>query len=261
MSGQIATTTSDSTLRVSISNPGKRNALTVAMWEALTRTFAEAGTRDDLRCVILRGEGQDAFSAGADISEFEATRATREQVIRFHEDCVGVALSTIADCPVPVIAQITGACMGGGLEIITACDLRLCGESARFGAPVGRLGFPLALGETEALFNLVGAAVAAELLIEGKVLTAREAYDRRLATRVVPDARLEAEVEAARQNIVAGSPMAARLHKRQLRRLSTNPAPVTREERLEMYRFVESEDYRIGYRAFLEKKTPQFVGR
>jgi enoyl-CoA hydratase/carnithine racemase len=150
--------------------------------------------------------------------------------------------------------------MGGGLEIITACDLRLCGESARFCAPVGRLGFPLALGETETLFNLVGAAVAAELLIEGRILTAREAYDRRLATRVVPEAKLEAKVDAARQNIVAGSPVAARLHKRQLRRLVTNPAPVTREERLEMYRFVDSEDCRIGPARFWKRRRRSSSG-
>jgi enoyl-CoA hydratase/carnithine racemase len=150
---------------------------------------------------------------------------------------------------VPVVALIQGACAGGGLEIAAVCDLRIAGRSARLGIPINTLGFSLALGETQALVRLAGAAVAAELLYEGRMLDAPEALAKGLLTRVVDDAQAEAEA------------MAAREHKRQLRRLARDPSPVTHAERLASYAFADTQDYRTGIRAFLDKTTPVFTGR
>jgi enoyl-CoA hydratase/carnithine racemase len=261
MSGEIQVSFNGDVASVIISHPKKRNALTVRMWRDLKAAFEVIAARPKLRCVVLRGDGRQAFSAGADISEFEQVRATREQVTRFHEVDVLGGLTAIADCPIPVVAAIQGSCMGGGLEIASVCDLRLAGESARFGAPVGRHGFPLAFAETQALLLIVGPATMAELLLEGRVLDAREACAKGLVTRVVPDADIEVEVAATAARICESSPLAARSHKQQIRRLTVDPRPLTPDERRRIYEFADTEDYKIGYRAFLSKKKPRFLGR
>jgi enoyl-CoA hydratase/carnithine racemase len=188
-------------------------------------------------------------------------RSTRDQVIEFHENCVLGALTAITECPIPVVAAIGGVCMGGGLEIASACDLRIAGESSRFGAPAGRHGFPLAFAETQALFRIVGPAAMAELLLEGCILDAREAFARGLVTRIVPDAGLVSEAQATAQRICESSPLASRSHKQQIRRLTIDTSPVTSEERMRLYAFADSEDYQLGYRAFLSKQKARFVGR
>jgi enoyl-CoA hydratase/carnithine racemase len=148
-----------------------------------------------------------------------------------------------------------------GLEIASVCDLRIAGESSRFGAPVGRHGFPLAFAETQALFRIVGPAVMAELLLEGRILDAREAFERGLVTRIVPDGEVASEAYATAQRICESSPLASRSHKQQIRRLTVDTSPVTSEERMRVYAFADSEDYQIGYSAFLSKQKAKFVGR
>jgi enoyl-CoA hydratase/carnithine racemase len=261
MAGQIHVSVEGEIATVTISQPGKRNALTVEMWGELKSAFVKAGANAALRCIVLRGDGDDAFSAGADLSEFERVRSTREQVIEFHEICVLGALTAILECPIPVVAAIGGVCMGGGLEIASVCDLRIAGESSRFGAPVGRHGFPLAFAETQALFRIVGPATMAELLLEGRILDARESLAKGLVTRIVPDAEVASEARATAQRICENSPLASQSHKQQIRRLMVDASPVTSEERMRVYGFADSEDYRIGYRAFLRKNKARFVGR
>ncbi len=239
---------------VTICNERKLNALTVAMWAELKTCFDELGTSETLRCVVVRGAGEKAFSAGADISEFETTRSTREQVVRFHEDRVGACLDSILDCEIPVVSAIRGICIGGGLEIACATDIRLADARARFGAPVGKLGFPLAFGETQALVSVVGHAVAAELLIEGRVFSAAEAFSRGLVTRVLAASDLESDVADCVRSICESGRWAARSHKRQLRRLMRDQSSVTQAERLAVYAFADTDEYREGYRGFLTRK-------
>jgi enoyl-CoA hydratase/carnithine racemase len=202
--GRIEVCTQGPVATVTIANPGKRNALTVAMWNALRTAFERLPDNPALRCVVVRGHGAEGFAAGADIGEFAQVRSTRAQVTAFHEDTVLGALTALHGCPVPVVALIQGACAGGGLEIAAVCDLRIAGRSARLGIPINTLGFSLALGETQALVRLAGAAVAAELLYEGRMLDAPEALAKGLLTRVVDDAQAEAEAMAAAQRIAAG---------------------------------------------------------
>ena len=246
---------------VTIANEEKYNALSVGMWQDLKSVFQDLSAKADLRCVIVRGKGVKSFAAGADITEFEQVRKTREQVTEYHEHTVLEALLAISDCPVPVVAQIQGACAGGGLEIASVCDLRIAGNSARLGIPIRMLGFSLALGELQGLVRLVGPAVAAELLYEGRMLGAQEALSKGLLTRVVDDDVLEREAMEMARRIAAGAPLAARTHKQLIRRLVTDPSPVTREERLAGYAFADTQDYQIGVRAFLDKTMPVFTGR
>jgi enoyl-CoA hydratase/carnithine racemase len=254
MTGEVLFERDRDTAVVTIRNPARRNALSVEMWHALRRHFITANSDEALRCIAIQGAGTEAFSAGADLSEFAEVRSTVEQVARYHEECVGPCLAAISAAAVPVVAKIRGFCMGGGLEIACACDIRLTDETARFGAPVGRLGFPLAFAETQGLFNLVGPTVAAELLLEGRILSATEARDRWLVTRVVAANELDNEVAGCIENLCRSGRWASRSHKKQLRRLLNDSSPVTFEERQEVYRFAETDEYQDSLRKLAARR-------
>lgn len=258
--GRIDLSILDRIATVSISNRSKRNALTVDMWDQLRDGFNGLESQD-VRCVVIRGEGGECFAAGADITEFERVRATRAQVTEFHEHHVSGALRSIYDCPLPVIALIQGACAGGGLEIASVCDLRIASRSAHLGIPIRSLGFSLALGEMEWLYRAVGPALTAELLFEGRMLDAETAMAKGLVTRVEDDAAVVERAYASARAIVESAPLAVRAHKLQLRRLMRDPSPAALEERLASYSFADTEDYRIGIQAFRAKARPEFVGR
>ncbi len=251
MSGRIFTERSGEAATIVLSNTGKRNAMTVQMWTDLKLCVEGLSRESDLRCVVIRGDGVTAFSSGADISEFDVYRSTFEQVVRFHEEYVNGCLNAIAECPIPVVAAIQGACFGGGLEVATACDIRIADAGARFGAPVGRIGFPLAFAETQALYRLVGPATTAELLIEGCTYEAGVAYEKGLVTRVVPSERFEAAVADAVDNIARSGVFAARAHKRQIRRLMLDASPISLDERMRDYAFAGTDEYRQGAKRFL----------
>jgi len=246
---------------VTITNPGKRNALTVAMWRELTSVMKKLSADTDLRCVVLRGQGQEAFAAGADIAEFATERDNARQGKIYHRELVFGALRAVGECVHPTVAMIHGGCAGGGLELACQCDLRIAGESARFGVPINRLGFAIAWDELSALLPLVGRAVALEILVEGRVWNAAEAMDKGLLTRLVADDELAAETAATVQRIVAGAPLVARWHKQFIRRLAPQPAALTEAEIDSNFDYFSTEDYRIGYDAFINKRKPRFVGR
>ena len=243
---------------VTLFNPDKLNALNAAMWSRLRETMIALATDTELRCIILRGEGA-AFAAGGDLEEFRTARANVDLALAYHE-AVGEALSAIESCPHPTVASILGPCVGGGLEIACACDLRIAGESARFGAPIMKLGFSMYPGELAGLLRLAGPAVAKEILLEGRLLTAAEAYAKGLLTRVVADAEVEGEAQATAQRIASGAPLVARWHKQWIARL-LDEQPLTLEEKCASFDFLATQDYAEGLAAFLEKRPPKFKGR
>jgi enoyl-CoA hydratase/carnithine racemase len=261
MSGSIEVARDGVIATVSLHNPGKLNALTVAMWKELARAMNELSAAGDLRCVVLRGAGRKAFAAGADIAEFARARDTVQQGKHYHRELVYGALKAVGECRHPTVAMIHGPCVGGGLEIACQCDLRISGTSGRFGVPINRLGFAIAYDELAALLPLAGRAVALEILVEGRVWDAAEARAKGLLTRVVPDDEVENEVHATAQRIAAGAPLVARWHKEFVRRLTPQPEPFTIAEIEENFAYFKTEDYRIGYDAFVNKKKPKFVGR
>lgn len=242
-----------------LDNPGKLNAINLAMWQQLAGHMATLSADSAIRCVIVRGAGNEAFAAGGDLEEFVSGRATLEQALHYHSQ-VAAALNAIADCPHPTVALIRGACIGGGLEIAGVCDLRICGEGGRFGAPINKLGFSMYPGEMEGLLKLAGPAVMKEILLEGRILTAAEAYEKGLVTRVVPDAQVEDEACATARRIAAGAPLVAAWHKQWIRRLQ-NGKPLNDEEKAASFAFLDTEDYREGLSAFLEKRRPVFKAR
>lgn len=244
---------------VTLNRPERRNACDLAMWRRLGEVMAELAGDDDLRCVVLRGAGGEAFGAGADIAEFEKERYSAEQARAYNRQMVP-ALHGLRDCPHPVIALIEGACMGGGLEIAMFCDLRIAGQGARFAIPVKRLGHVLALPELQELVDLVGRPATLELLLEGRIWSAGEAYAKGLITRVVADSEVEAEAYATARRIAKGAPIAARRHKVFARRVQ-DPTQLTAEDLDEPFRACDTEDYKEGIRAFLAKEKPAFKGR
>ena len=244
---------------VMLNRPEKLNALTRPMWQRLGEVFDELSAEEDLRCVVLRGAGQKSFAPGNDIAEFETERSNIEQAREYGAD-MHATIPAIAGCRHPVVAMIHGICVGGGLEIAACCDLRICGESSRFGVPINRLGLVMAHTEVGALLGLVGRAVTLEILLEGRVFDAAEARDKGLVTRVVADTEVEAETLATARRIADGAPLVARWHKRFVARLA-DPRPLQAAEIEEGFACFDSEDFRIGYRAFLDKSKPRFVGR
>jgi enoyl-CoA hydratase len=246
---------------IALHNPGKLNAITLQMWEDLAAAVAEMSADDSLRCIVLRGAGDEAFASGADIAEFARVRDNAEQGKLYHRRYVYGALRAIADCRHPTVAMIRGACAGGGLEIACQCDLRISGTSGRFGVPINRLGFAIAYDELASLLPLAGKAVVLEILLEGRMLSADEAYAKGLLTRVVADGEVEAEAYATARRIAEGAPLVARWHKQYVRRLMPPAIPLSESELDENFAYFATEDYRIGYRAFLDKKKPGFVGR
>jgi enoyl-CoA hydratase/carnithine racemase len=243
---------------VTLNRPDRLNALDKAMWRRLGAVMAELANDGASRCVVVRGAGP-AFGAGADVAEFATERDTPARAAAYAE-VMGAALTALRECPVPTVAQIHGACAGAGLEIAIHCDLRIAGESGKFGAPVQRLGITMPYAEIAALVELVGPATALEILLEGRLFSATEGYDKGLVTRVVPDARLEEETQATARRIADGAPLVHRWHKRFVRRL-LEPRPLTAAEIAESYAACATEDYRAGIEAFLAKKRPRFRGR
>lgn len=251
LSGHIA--------RVTLSHPGRMNAITAGMWTQLADVFTRLSDTSALRCVVVQGEGRD-FAAGADIREFPQYRATQTDVINYHTRVLAPALHAIAACPHPVVAVIRGVCVGGGLEIASQCDLRIAARSARFGVPINRLGFPMAPDEMQGLLRLAGPAVTLEILLEGRVFGADEAHAKGLLTRVLDDDELDDHVKGVVERIAAGAPLAARINKETVKRLSSGSRPLDDAETLHFFRYAESRDHREGVRAFLAGQTPVFTG-
>jgi len=244
---------------VVLNRPDKLNALTRAMWQQLGQAFARLDADDDLRCIVIRGAGTRAFAPGNDISEFAAERSSVEQA-RAYGDDMRTAIEAIGRCRHPIVAQIHGICVGGGLEIAGLADIRICGESSKFGVPINKLGLVMAYAEIGALIALAGEATALEILLEGRIFDAREARDKRLVTRVVADDQVEAEARATARRIAEGAPLVARWHKKFARRLR-DATPLGEAEYAEGFACFGTEDFQIGYRAFLAKQPPQFKGR
>jgi enoyl-CoA hydratase len=248
-----------SIVTLTLNSGRKLNALNMDTWEQLGQAINKISREDEVRCVILRGPDRSAFAAGADIAEFDTVRANSANA-KAYGDLVSQTVLAIAACRHPTIALIHGVCVGGGLEIAGACDLRICGESSRFGIPINRLGLVVGYPELRLLIDLIGRSAALEMLFEGRIMGAAEAKEKGLVNRIVADSEVEEETNRTARNIAAGAPLVARWHKKFAQRLR-EPEPLTPVELDEIYDCYDTEDYRVGRQAFLDKKTPEFQGK
>jgi len=244
---------------VTFDRPERRNAFDLSMWRGLRRIMEELSADDDLRCVVLRGAGEKAFCAGADIGAFAAERGSDEREAEYAH-ILDASMQSIRLCQHPVVAMIMGYCLGGGAGIATMCDFRVGGEGMRMGITARNLGVWYPYAEIDPVITLAGSGVASEMLIEGRIFNGREAYEKGLLSRVVPDTAVEAEALALARRIAEGAPLSARYHKAAIRRLR-GPLPVTREDEAATSGFTRTEDFQNACRSFMAKEKPVFRGR
>lgn len=244
---------------VRLDAPERHNVLGLDGWRELTKAMEGLSADEDIGCVVLRGTGGRAFSAGSDIRGFAEHRDTPDDV-RTYSDAIASALNAIRACPHPVLALIEGLCVGGGLEIAASCDVRVCGESSRFGAPINRLGLTMAYDELEPLVQLLGPGPVLDVLLSGDLLGASRARELGLVTRVYSDESVEDEGYALAGRIAAGAPLVNRWHKKFVHRL-LDSRPLTDAERAEALEAFETKDYEEGRAAFMEKRAPKFEGK
>lgn len=256
--------------RLTLTHTGKFNAMSRSMWTELKAVFTAVQQDPTVRCVLLQGD-QGHFCAGGDIAEYPAFRFDEAQLRHFHEEEVWGGLQAMLDCDVPIVARIEGNCMGAGMEIASCCDLRLAADTARFGAPIARLGFPMAPREAALVGQVAGATVARAMLLAAEVFDAAAMQSHGFLTRVhTPDALGDACRDVA-VRIAGLAPQAARLNKQTLRAFNRPVAPVKYAQEApdfianaqpaagsNPYAYADSAEHREGIAAFLAKRSPVF---
>lgn len=276
MSGEVKVLPRDAAgiVRVQLCHVGRRNAMSLAMWRTLRAAFVALHNDAGARCVLIEGggpgegdAGQVAFCAGGDISEYPGFRFDAARLRDFHENAVWGGLSAMLACDLPIVAAISGACMGAGVEIAACADLRLAAASARFGAPIARLGFPMAPREAALVATAVGALTARQMLLEAATFSAAEMAARGFVGTVVEDAQLPAAALASAGRIAALAPQAARRNKQMLRALLAGPLAAAQalaqqgqsgQPGEDVYAYADGAEHREGIAAFLEKRSPAF---
>ena len=244
-----------------LDHPARLNALDSAMWRAIPQAVAQFDVDPEVRVIVLRGEGEKAFAVGMDISEFETLRTTPEQVAAF-DTLIDEALHALQASPKPVVAMIRGFCMGGGVEISLACDLRYCSDDVQMAIPAARLGLGYGIDGTKRLVETVGHANAREIFFTGRRYNAAEAFSIGLVHRIVPAAELEAFVRKIAEGVAENAPLTIAASKILIEEfVRPSGAPDLAKGLAAIERCAASEDYQEGSKAFMEKRKPRFRGR
>jgi enoyl-CoA hydratase/carnithine racemase len=259
--GKILQSAAEGVGTITFNNPEKRNAMSLDMWEGLGSALIELRDNPDVRVVILTGAGDKAFVSGADISQFEKTRHNAEASEEYSRKSAAQR-TLLADYPKPIIACIRGFCLGGGMQVAMAADIRIASENSQFGIPAAKLGIAYGYDGLRNLVSLVGPSWARLIMYTGMRIDSAEAVRIGLVDRVVPDAELwNATMEIAR-TISGNAPLAIKAAKITIAQILKDPA----ERDMKAIKDIgtacmDSEDFREGRRAFMDKRKPQFHGR
>jgi enoyl-CoA hydratase/carnithine racemase len=261
MSDHILVEQSGGIATVVFNRPKVRNAISLAMWGEIAAITHRSSDDDSVRAILFRGAGQEAFASGADISEFRENRKDKATAVAYNAT-VEQATEAVRQCRKPTVAMIYGHCMGGGMAIALACDLRFAAEGARFGIPAAKLGIVYDFDAVRQLVDLVGPAYTKDILFSARSLHAEEAFRIGLIQRLLPVAELETHTLDYLKAVAAGAPLSVRGAKAQMQAIFEGASETHRNQmqaaRLEVF---DSEDYKEGTRAFLEKRPPLFKGR
>ncbi len=251
---------------VTISHPERFNAMSRLMWRELRAVFEQLQVSIEVRCIVIRGEGAH-FCAGGDISEYASFRFEEASLRDFHENDVWGALNAMLSCDVPMIAHIDGNCMGAGVEIASCCDIRLASSAACFGAPIAKLGFPMAPREAALVTREVGLTAARQMLLEATLFSAEDMKACGFLSQVIDPEALHAHVHSSAQRVADLAPAAARANKQTLRALNAPlNSVVAQENRTDgasvhlnsPYAYASSLEHREGVQAFIDKRKPCF---
>jgi enoyl-CoA hydratase len=248
-------------LHVRFNNPDRHNALSLDMWQAIPALLERAAADDSVRLVVFSGEGGKAFVSGADISQFEDLRAANEAV-KAYEQIAEAALKGIEEFEKPTLARIQGYCLGGGVNVAIACDLRIASSDSKFSIPATRLGLGYRFSAMKNLADLIGPGNTRDIFFTGRRFDAAEALRMGLVNRVAQPDALDALVGEYTTAIATGAPLTIKAGKRIMREVLRTDGDIDAAlcQRLILDCF-ESEDYIEGRRAFMEKRKPQFKGK
>ena len=246
---------------VVFNRPKLRNAISVAMWTEIARVSRALAEDDTVRAVVYRGAGRQAFASGADISEFQEHRRDTETALHYGAQ-TEAAYVAIRDCPKPTVAMVFGYCMGGAMAVAMACDMRFAAEGSKFGIPAARLNIIYGVDAVGQLVDLVGPAYAKDILYSARTVGDREALAIGLIQRLLPPDELEHYTGAYLRTVADNAPLSVRGAKSTVQ-LYLEGLDEPRRARLRALALeaFESQDYKEGTRAFLEKRPPRFQGR
>lgn len=244
---------------ITIRNQAKRNAMALHMWRQLDEVLGQA--TEDVRCIVIRGEGEQAFVSGADISEFAEKRRSPEDVAAY-DAAADSAMARLHKMPQPTVAMISGYCIGGGVALALCCDVRLAADNSQFAVPAARLGLGYGATGLKKLLDAVSVPVATDIMVSARRIAATEAYQMGLVNRIFPADALKGEVEQYAESITRNAPLTIRAAKRTIKELSraNTAANISLCDQMAAACFA-SDDYAEGTRAFLEKREPRFLGK
>jgi enoyl-CoA hydratase/carnithine racemase len=258
--GKILASIADGVGRVVFNQPEKRNAMSVNMWEGMGQALDIFGADASVRCVVLQGAGDKAFVSGADISQFDKVRSNADAQQEY-DKITSAGRLKLMNYEKPVIAQIRGFCMGGGLGIAMSTDIRIASDDSQFGIPAAKLSIAYGFDMVRALVDLVGPAHAHMILMSGERFDAAEAERIGLVNKVVPVDQLEATVAKLTATLAGNAPLSLKTNKATVKAVCADRSDRDMAKiKTAMAACFDSNDYKEGRRAFMEKRKPAFTG-